>query len=141
MKQLHVTPQRPLRDLCSPSFHLEPHSSPASQTMSRPGYLQNTTMLRVLFIPELLDMIFSYLDASDNAANARVCRRWCDVALDTLWRDVEDVCRLFGLLAPLYLTDAGEQVSFATDALCQPLFNRTLTEIYATYRINRLEAV
>ncbi len=71
-------------------------------------------MQRVLFIPELLDMIFSYLDASDNAANARVCRRWCDVALDTLWRDVEDMCRLFGLLAPLYLTDAGEQVSPAT---------------------------
>lgn len=132
----------PMRD-CVPRHFILNHTLRRllREKMLRPGYLQNTTTLRVLFVPELLDMIFGYLDASDNAGNARVCRRWSDVALDTLWRDVEDLSRLFSLLAPLYLTDSGEQVSFATDVLCQPLFNHALTEIYATCRINRLEAV
>ncbi|KAK2467602.1 hypothetical protein APHAL10511_000457 [Amanita phalloides] len=65
-------------------------------------------MQRVLLIPELLDMIFSYLDLANNAANARVCRRWSDVALDLLWREVEDMYRLFSLLVPLQLTDTSE---------------------------------
>ncbi|PPQ76084.1 hypothetical protein CVT26_004591 [Gymnopilus dilepis] len=56
---------------------------------------------RVLRIPELLDMIFGYLDPNSNAVNARVCRRWSDIALDTLWKEVDDLYRLFGLLAPL----------------------------------------
>ncbi|KAF8629309.1 hypothetical protein AX15_003513 [Amanita polypyramis BW_CC] len=68
----------------------------------------NATMQRVLFIPELLDMIFSYLGLSDNAANARVCKRWCEVALDTLWREVEDMHRLCSVLAPLYVADTSE---------------------------------
>ncbi|KIL63073.1 hypothetical protein M378DRAFT_107697 [Amanita muscaria Koide BX008] len=62
---------------------------------------QHAAMQRVILIPELLDMIFSYLDISDNANNARVCKQWCDVALDTLWREVDDFSRLFSLLAPL----------------------------------------
>ena len=82
--------------------------------MARPEYLQNTTLQRVLLIPELLDMVFSYLDASDNTINARVCRRWSNIALDILWRDVEDMRRLFSLLAPLHLAITSEYVSFAT---------------------------
>lgn len=58
-------------------------------------------MYRVLCIPELLDMIFRFLDDASNASNARVCRQWSEIALDTLWRDVDDLYRLFGLLAPL----------------------------------------
>ncbi|KAF8637721.1 hypothetical protein AX17_002624 [Amanita inopinata Kibby_2008] len=68
-------------------------------------------MQRVLCIPELLDMIFSYLDLSSNATNARVCKRWSDVALDTLWREVEDIYRLCSLLAPLHVTDNSDYVS------------------------------
>ena len=46
-------------------------------------------------------MIFRFLDDASNASNARVCRQWSEIALDTLWRDVDDLYRLFGLLAPL----------------------------------------
>jgi hypothetical protein len=60
-----------------------------------------SAMHRVLGIPELLDMIFRFLDDASNASNARVCRQWSEIALDTLWKDVNDLYRLFGLLAPL----------------------------------------
>ncbi|KAK7033004.1 hypothetical protein R3P38DRAFT_2700446 [Favolaschia claudopus] len=56
---------------------------------------------RVLEIPELLDMIFGYLEPCFNASNASVCKRWSEIALDTLWRDLDDLPRLFGLLKPL----------------------------------------
>ncbi|KIJ94186.1 hypothetical protein K443DRAFT_683973 [Laccaria amethystina LaAM-08-1] len=59
------------------------------------------TTHRVLCIPELLTMIFRFLSRESNAENARVCRRWSDIALDALWRVVDDPPRLFGLLAPL----------------------------------------
>lgn len=58
-------------------------------------------MHRVLAIPELLDMVFRFLDDGSNTSNARVCRQWSEIALDTLWREVNDLYRLFGLLAPL----------------------------------------
>ncbi|KAJ7716728.1 hypothetical protein DFH07DRAFT_762332 [Mycena maculata] len=56
---------------------------------------------RVLDIPELLDMVFGFLDHPSNAANASVCKRWSEIALDTLWREVDDLHRLFGILGPL----------------------------------------
>ncbi|PFH47527.1 hypothetical protein AMATHDRAFT_67573 [Amanita thiersii Skay4041] len=63
---------------------------------------------RVLYIPELLDMVFNYLEPFSNAVNARVCKRWSEVALDTLWREVDDMHRLCTLLAPLYVGDDSE---------------------------------
>ncbi|KAF8889435.1 hypothetical protein CPB84DRAFT_1785576 [Gymnopilus junonius] len=45
-------------------------------------------------------MIFGFLDPASNAVNARVCKRWTDIVLDTLWKEVDDLHRLFGLLAP-----------------------------------------
>ncbi|TFK59828.1 hypothetical protein BDN72DRAFT_574119 [Pluteus cervinus] len=56
----------------------------------------------IFAIPELLDMIFSYLDHGHNASNALVCKRWSQVALDTLWRDVQVLPRLFSILAPMH---------------------------------------
>jgi F-box-like len=67
--------------------------------------LTASTMHRVLGIPELLDMVFRFLDDASNASNARVCRQWSEIALDMLWRDVNDLYRLFGLLAPLRKAD------------------------------------
>jgi F-box-like len=67
-----------------------------------------STTHRALRIPELLDMIFRFLDDASNASNARVCRQWSEIALDTLWRDVNDFFRLFGLLAPLRKLDDHE---------------------------------
>src|SRR6266568_4009174 len=68
-------------------------------------------MHRVLGIPELLDMIFGFIQPSSNALNARVCKRWSEIALDSLWRDVDDLHRLFGILAPLRKTPQDGYVS------------------------------
>ncbi|KAH9474987.1 hypothetical protein JR316_0012086 [Psilocybe cubensis] len=65
---------------------------------------ERTVMHRVLNIPELLDMVFSFLEPPSNAVNARVCRRWSEIALDALWKDVRDLELLFGLLAPLRIS-------------------------------------
>ncbi|KAJ7178566.1 hypothetical protein C8R43DRAFT_973786 [Mycena crocata] len=56
---------------------------------------------RVLDIPELLDMIFGHLDNPSNASNASVCKRWSGIALDTLWREVDNLYRLFTILTPM----------------------------------------
>ena len=56
---------------------------------------------RVLGIPELLDMIFGYLDPPSNAVNAQVCKQWLDIAMDVLWKNVGNLYRLFSLLSPL----------------------------------------
>lgn len=58
-------------------------------------------MHRVLSIPELLDIVFTYLDREFNANNASVCKQWCEVALTALWTDVDDLHRLISLLVPL----------------------------------------
>jgi hypothetical protein len=63
----------------------------------------STTQHRVLEIPEILELIFSFLDDASNARNATVCKRWFDLALNIVWRNVTDLHRLFSLLAPMYL--------------------------------------
>ncbi|KAI0643505.1 hypothetical protein C8Q79DRAFT_184910 [Trametes meyenii] len=60
-----------------------------------------STTQRVLAIPEILELVFSFLEAKDNARCARVCKGWSDIALDTLWHEVDNLRRLFGLLAPV----------------------------------------
>ncbi|KIY49800.1 hypothetical protein FISHEDRAFT_40642 [Fistulina hepatica ATCC 64428] len=52
-------------------------------------------------MPELLAMIFSYLERPTLVAAACACRQWSQLSLDTLWHDVDDLVGLFGLLAPL----------------------------------------
>ncbi|KAF5362063.1 hypothetical protein D9756_002838 [Leucocoprinus leucothites] len=72
------------------------------------------TMHRVLTIPELLDTIFKSLDNNSNLTNALVCRSWSEVALDALWRHVDDLHRLFNLLAPLRVKEGDlKQVEFS----------------------------
>ncbi|KAG6808957.1 hypothetical protein H0H92_002244 [Tricholoma furcatifolium] len=56
---------------------------------------------RALVIRELLDNFFLYLDDASNAANARVCKKWSDAALDIIWKEVKDLHPLLSLLAPL----------------------------------------
>lgn len=72
------------------------------------------TMYRVLEIPELLDMVFKYLDLPSNASNARVCKKWSEMALDVLWRNVDDLPRLFSILVPLRLMNDNEYVSIVS---------------------------
>ncbi|KAL1709472.1 hypothetical protein EV121DRAFT_286539 [Schizophyllum commune] len=56
---------------------------------------------RVLQIPEILDIMISFLEQKEHLGCALVCRQWCEIALDALWRVVDDLPRLFGILAPL----------------------------------------
>lgn len=67
----------------------------------------STTQQRVLEIPEILELIFSFLDDESNARNAAVCKRWSELALNTIWRDVSDVRRLFSILAPMRQVPTG----------------------------------
>jgi hypothetical protein len=67
---------------------------------------------RVLFIPELLDIIFNFLDRDANVANACVCKRWSEIALDVVWKEVDDLLHLFRLLKPIvHQEDTFEYVS------------------------------
>lgn len=67
---------------------------------------------RVLFITELLDIIFSFLDRDSNVTNACVCKRWSDIALDVVWKEVDDLLHLFRLLKPIcHQPDTYEYVS------------------------------
>ena len=68
-------------------------------------------MHRVLRIPELLQIIFGILDLPSNRVNARVCKQWSDIALDILWREIDDIYFLFRILAPLTKTVEGSYVS------------------------------
>lgn len=67
--------------------------------------LDPSAMAQALGIPELLNEIFKFLDKPSNARNARVCREWCDVALDFLWRDVNSIHRILNCLSPLVLKE------------------------------------
>ena len=68
-------------------------------------------MHRVLRIPELLQMIFGILDLPSNTVNARVCKQWSDIALDILWREIDELYILFKILAPLTKTVEESYVS------------------------------
>ncbi len=66
-------------------------------------YTSTNTMIltpHALTVPEILSIIFSFADLSVNAANARVCKLWYDLALDALWEEVDDLRRLLRLLGP-----------------------------------------
>ncbi|EIW78085.1 hypothetical protein CONPUDRAFT_129128 [Coniophora puteana RWD-64-598 SS2] len=60
---------------------------------------------RVLFVPELLEFIFSYLDREDNVNNACVCKQWSTIGLDMLWRNVDNIFQLFNALCPIDVPD------------------------------------
>ncbi|THH13451.1 hypothetical protein EW146_g6764 [Bondarzewia mesenterica] len=74
--------------------------------------LENTTH-RVLAIPELLDIIFSFQDQQSNINAALVCKRWASVALDNVWREVDNLYRLFRILAPLQPTPTYDYSTYA----------------------------
>ncbi|KAI0064544.1 hypothetical protein BV25DRAFT_251534 [Artomyces pyxidatus] len=58
-------------------------------------------MHRALYVPELVDWIFGFLDRQDHAAAARVCRAWADIARDHIWEIVDNPCHPFQHLAPI----------------------------------------
>lgn len=54
----------------------------------------------VLFIPELLGNIFSFLNRAENVIIACVCKQWSSIALDIIWEVVCDLPPLLALLRP-----------------------------------------
>ena len=56
-------------------------------------------------------MIFGVLDLPSNTVNARVCKQWSDIALDILWKEIDDLYLLFRILAPLTKAVEGSYVS------------------------------
>jgi hypothetical protein len=56
----------------------------------------------VLAIPEVLEIIFNFGTQASNASCALVCRGWRELALDNVWREVDDIYYLLQLLAPLH---------------------------------------
>ncbi|KAF8269848.1 hypothetical protein EI94DRAFT_1724445 [Lactarius quietus] len=75
------------------------------QTLAHPSMPQlgyESTAQRVLAIPELLHIIFSFGTRASNASNALVCRNWREAALDHVWMEVDDLYHLLQLLAPLH---------------------------------------
>ncbi|KAJ8522446.1 hypothetical protein ONZ45_g949 [Pleurotus djamor] len=68
---------------------------------------------RALQIPELLSSICQYLSPKDTLANACVCKTWSNIALDALWRQVDDISILLSLLAPLEQKSSVHSFKFA----------------------------
>ncbi|TFY74408.1 hypothetical protein EWM64_g9604 [Hericium alpestre] len=52
---------------------------------------------RALAINEVLALIFCFLDDKSNATNARVCKRWSELALEVLWHDINAACLIHSL--------------------------------------------
>lgn len=62
--------------------------------------LRDSAMREVL-IPEILDVIFSFMQQWDLYSVALVCVSWGQLALDALWRDMKFLYPLFKILAPM----------------------------------------
>lgn len=68
---------------------------------------------QVFSVPELASAIFSVVDQATLVACALVCRSWKEPALDELWKHLDSILPLFGLLfnAKALLQGGGEYVS------------------------------
>ncbi|KIJ19636.1 hypothetical protein PAXINDRAFT_8120 [Paxillus involutus ATCC 200175] len=73
---------------------------------------------RVFFIPELVDVIFNFLDRKANVTNALVCKQWSPIALDVVWKEVDDLVQLFSLLKPIReATRSEEEYEYVFEAM------------------------
>lgn len=77
-------------------------------------------MERVIGLPDLLQRIFGFLDLASNSANARVCQQWSDLALDMLWKNVDNPYVLFKILAPLGKSIVSERQGYVGSAVYAP---------------------
>lgn len=91
---------------------------------------------RILFIPELLVVIFSFLDRGTNVTNAQVCKRWSEIALDLVWKEVDNLLGLFDLLQPTYYEEADREY---VRSLC--LASLTLNSFRPQQRFTKLPEV
>ena len=73
----------------------------ASNNNRLPATPTPTTAIRLLYIPELLHLIFGFLSKKCNVSNARVCKLWSEIALDVIWREVDNLVHMFTALKPI----------------------------------------
>jgi len=71
---------------------------PPDPLLLLPSWRVITMPHAVLLLPELLENILGFTDGNDNVTNTLVCKKWSEVALDLMWRDVESLPRLLSLL-------------------------------------------
>jgi F-box-like len=81
----------------------------------------HSRMHPVLSIPELLDLIFSFMGRTSNTNNACVCKQWSEVALDNVWREVDDLHLLFSVLTPMRAVRG----VYVSSCACSELFDPT----------------
>ncbi len=65
---------------------------------------------RVASIPELVKMIFSYNSSTANYYCALASSAFRDVALELLWKSLDNIVGLFNLLGPLMVKEEAEFV-------------------------------
>ncbi|KAG9040977.1 hypothetical protein FS837_012893 [Tulasnella sp. UAMH 9824] len=68
------------------------------------GKLEPVRETNPLCIPEILILVLELSGPGAKVTAARVCRRWSDIALDMLWRDLTDVVPFLKLYALLKVT-------------------------------------
>ncbi|KAG8983086.1 hypothetical protein FRB93_007677 [Tulasnella sp. JGI-2019a] len=63
-----------------------------------PKFPSPLIVMRALDIPEILSQVLDLVGDGDKVASALVCRTWNSVALDAIWRDVNDLVQLLRLI-------------------------------------------
>ncbi|KAI0048113.1 hypothetical protein FA95DRAFT_1558387 [Auriscalpium vulgare] len=71
-----------------------------SSSVVQQGYDSN--IHRALAIPELLSIVCSYSTTAENARNALVSRQWNSVALDHIWKEVDNLYYILRILVPMH---------------------------------------
>ncbi|KIO31005.1 hypothetical protein M407DRAFT_19887 [Tulasnella calospora MUT 4182] len=87
------------------------HPIPRKATMSKTNLgvtsdvKSNRAHHPLLDFPDILTIIFTDCSPATNAALARVCRTWNDVAVDRLWSSLPSLLPLLRILLPLIIVD------------------------------------
>jgi hypothetical protein len=82
--------------------------------MSTSIYAERRSWDAVFVVPEILDIVFSWLNKEDTFSCALVSKSWSTTALDVLWREMDGARDLFHLLQTFSYSPgdpAGEAVS------------------------------
>ncbi|KAL4066636.1 hypothetical protein J3A83DRAFT_4097945 [Scleroderma citrinum] len=115
--------------------------------MNTPNNGQLPAAPRIFYIPELLHLIFGFLNKAHNVSNACVCKLWSEIALDTIWRDVDNMIHLFTILKPIRRardTYGGDYVFVATPDVTDwtrfQKYARRVRSLSVTFRSSTIRA-
>ena len=74
-------------------------------------------MDRVLGTPELLDLIFDYTDHETDVACVTVNKGFFEASVKRIWYKVDNLQRIFSILAPIVKVVDGEKVDYVRHIL------------------------